>query len=299
MFHSIRTYNLNSTNDDTRKYSIETRYNSLLATYTEAVISPVPPPNVLLGIGFMIVGSTFEVGGEVTEYSPIQIASLEWWFDNSDVSKFSLTGDLVDSQTDSGSNGYIRSATGTERPTLSGEEIIFEGAQLFDLNQLGTMLSFDKGEFFFVAKYNNALVTSVYLASSSDVDGALLEDFLGLFTAEGLPLLNNSIALDLAESSIGNRLYGDDSLENDTSYHILNWRSNGSNYGMSIDGVEQSINGDTDNGRWFGDNNLLDNFVFGAIKSSSNFYYEITDKESMYFNEQLSISNRQAIRAFK
>ncbi len=62
MFHSVRTYNLSSSNDDTRKYSDETRYNSLLATYTEAVISPVPPPNVLLGIGFMIVASTFEVG---------------------------------------------------------------------------------------------------------------------------------------------------------------------------------------------------------------------------------------------
>ena len=91
-------------------------------------------------------------------------------------------------------------------------------------------------------------------------------------------------------------MYGDDSLAADFDYHIFNWRSDGSNYGMSIDGVEQGVNGGADNGDWFGDNINLDTFVFSAHRTGGATSYEKTrDKESMFFNQQLSVEQRTGI----
>ena len=72
--------------------------------------------------------------------------------------------------------------------------------------------------------------------------------------------------------------------------------ANNSQLYLSIDGVEQNINGDIDNGNWFGDNLNLDTFTFSALKlNGSTFYDNITDKEVIYFNQELSDANRAAI----
>jgi len=222
--------------------------------------------------------------------NPISIPSLEWWFDNSDASRFSLTGPLVDSQADSGPNGYTRSATGAERPTLTGEEVIYTGNKLLELDKLATMLTYQRGEFFMVAKMNiTGIITGLFMTASDS--SAFTQIIFVAFESTGA--FNNSIGLQV---NAVNTLYGDVDLEDDITYHILNWRSDGSNYGMSVDGVEQTINGGTDNGIWFGDDANLDNFLFGAIKDGGGaIYKDITDKESMYFNQILTSANRAGV----
>lgn len=224
-------------------------------------------------------------------FIPDILQNLEWWFDNSESDLFTLTGALVDSQADKAGNGYTRSTSGAERPTLSGNEITYGGSQLLSLNQLGTMLAFQQGEFFLVAKSNSTGGNLIFYLTGSEA--ATLE-ILEMAVAESQPARNNSIAILAGTPS--NDVYGDDSLEDDLDYHILNWRSNGSGYGLSIDGIEQNINGDPDNGDWFGDNTNLDTFTFSALKlNGSTFYDNITDKEVMYFNEALSEGNRAIV----
>jgi len=232
--------------------------------------------------------------------SPFTIlgAKLEFWFDNSDISKFTLEDtDRVQAQAESGPNGFSRTAatTSTERPTLTSGEIIFDGVA--NLLELSSLLTESEGEFWFVCK-----LTDSQIRLFATADSVASQELLQINVNQPSGAVNNSVdffQVDPTDHATLENWYADTtSLAADTGYHIINVSSDGSRYRCRIDNVEQTIvfvQG-SDIGAWFDAFTVADNAKFGArSQGGSTVFSNHNELEAIYANVEVTAQERTDI----
>ena len=99
--------------------------------------------------------------------------------------------------------------------------------------------------------------------------------FIGSYFAVGT---NYRISFSQSNLDTADTPYGDTVLQTNFEY-IGSWRSNSSNYSLRLTSDEQALTfaSGADTGDWFGDVSTRDNFVVGAVKSTTEFSFFIGD----------------------
>lgn len=239
----------------------------------------------------------------------IPLNKLEFWFDNNDSAKITLSGSNISTQIDYTGN-YTRSVAApaagplyvTSSVANDRKSILYQGAQGLKLSVNG--FNQQQGELFIVfRRYNNA---SVGLNNNGILMGvtkttannkfALFQDFANSAS------LGNSIGMQIQAGATSNQVYNTDKSISDKKI-IANFRSDGAAYRFGFDrdlNRGKTFNTGSNNGDWFGDIFTdTDLFSFGyRITSTNTVYGTHYEYEVMYFHTELTTDERSFVLAY-
>lgn len=252
--------------------------------------------------------------GKASGFNPLLLgAKLEFWFDNDDASKITLSGSNVSSQVDKTGN-YTRSVVAPAAgpaynpsgfPFTDKGRIVYAGAEGLKMNTI-TGFNHQQGEIFVVMRRYNT--SSVGLTNNQLLmcvaDHTNNNNFLFASDFANGNSQNNSIGINSNLGGVSNIGYCSDASAKSISDKktIVNFRSNGSAYGMGFDrdlSRTKTFNVG-DNGAWFGDffaNSTQVTFGYRTI-SSGTAYSTHYEYEVIYFNQELTSTERANVLTY-
>lgn len=244
-------------------------------------------------------------------FTPLSLGSkLEFWFDNNDATKITLSSGAVTSQTDQTGN-YTRSPSGAGNPpynsilTINNEKgnILFNGATGLKLSGSGHF-NHTQGELFVVfRRYTNSTVgmtNNSFFMGNTQAAGAnnyiMFQDFSNNSS------FGNSIGAQFNITGTLNQIYSNTKSVSDKKT-IANFRSDGTQYFFGHDSNlarSFTVPSGSNNGVWLSAlNSLADNISFGyRIISSATSYSTHYEYEIIYCNTMLTTTERSLVLAY-
>ena len=210
-------------------------------------------------------------------FNPLDLPGLASWLDASDSITITKDGsDRVSLWEDKGPNGAdVAQATDAKKPTwlaanINGLDVVdFDGAADILVNSTaGGTFNGSSGEIWMVFKPDIDNANYMPFGSADEATG--VRYFGAIFLSA-----NKSISA-LQKENDTETIVGGGTLNANSTY-IVRITSNGTAYGLSINGVDisPSVFGGTNNGDWFADTTARDNFSVGGIKfngTEANFF---------------------------
>jgi hypothetical protein len=228
----------------------------------------MPNPNILRKVIFP---------GSGIEFLPTNLSAVVADFDSDNTGTTYITKDgsnNVSAWVDITGNRNVVQGTGSNQPNWNENQI--NGHPTIDFNGTGDLLKEMIADYLIGS--NTGTIFSVCISNNNSDENIISSGNEGGTTDYVIinksPAAQNTIKIAVNNAGAVDQVRGDINLS-DNSPHILTYNSNGSSYGLRIDGGEQTVNesiGGDDSGIWFGDISNRDNLGLGAlIRSSTSF----------------------------
>lgn len=233
------------------------------------------------------------------EFSPASVVGLSLWL-KAGVGMYTDSAMTIPATNDldviggwqdqSGNDYHVTQAAAAKKPTLrlnivNGKPVArFDGVDDLLVNATAVWQADQSGLMLIVANINAARA----VFSSADQGGNTRYLFF-----EGTTEITQRNA-DVADSVSGGVGAG--------AWHLLEFGSTAVVFKIFIDTVDQDplvVGGGANNGDWFGDTLLRDNFAVGALKRVAEAHWITGDiAELLYYDNYPSAADRQAIRGY-